>query len=86
MTIAKPIWFEYCVWDYSDPSFPVLVGLRDDTPKEIKKQFERDQRMYRGGGNEVWMGRRGCMQAGILPSFLKTRKIKKFLFLSVMRT
>ena len=47
MTMLKPIWFDYCVWDYSDPSFPVLVGLREDTPPEIKKQFKKDQKMFR---------------------------------------
>ena len=47
MTMLKPIWFEYCVWDYSDPSWPVLIGLREDTPPEIKKQFKKDQKMFR---------------------------------------
>ena len=47
MTMLKPIWFDYCVWDYSDPSLPVLVGLREDTPPEIKKQFKKDQKMFR---------------------------------------
>ena len=47
MTMVCPVWFEYCVWDYSDPSYPVLVGLRDDTPPEIRKQYEKDQRAYR---------------------------------------
>ena len=46
MTIAEPVWFRYAEWDYSDPSFPVLIGLRKDTPPEIVKQFKRDQRMY----------------------------------------
>lgn len=47
MTMEKPIWFDYVEWDYSDPSFPVMKGLRKDTPKEIVKAFERDQREYR---------------------------------------
>ena len=47
MTIARPEWFDYCVWDYSDPSFPVLIGLREDTPPEMRKRFEEDQRAFR---------------------------------------
>lgn len=47
MTIAEPVWFRYAEWDYSDPSFPVLIGLRKDTPSEIVEQFKRDQEMYR---------------------------------------
>ena len=47
MTMAEPEWFRYVVWDYSDPSFPVMVGLREDTPPELVKQFKRDQRMFR---------------------------------------
>ncbi len=46
MTIAEPEWFEYVVWDYSDPSFPVMKGLKKGTPKEIVEQFERDQKEY----------------------------------------
>ncbi len=52
MTMAKPVWFDYCEWDYSDPSFPVLKGLRKDTPPEIVKAFERDQRMFREAREE----------------------------------
>ena len=44
--MARPVWFDYCVWDYTDPSFPVLVGLREDTPEDIRKKFERDQRAF----------------------------------------
>ena len=44
--MAKPIWFDYAEWDYSDPSFPVLMGLRKDTPKEIAEQYEKDQEFY----------------------------------------
>lgn len=47
MTMAKPVWFDYVEWDYSDPSFPVMKGLRKDTPREIVKAFEEDQRYYR---------------------------------------
>ena len=47
MTMAEPVWFRYAEWDYSDPSFPVMKGLRKDTPPEIAKRFEEDQRYYR---------------------------------------
>lgn len=47
MTMARPVWFEYCVWDYSDPLFPVLIGLREDTPPEIVREFEMDQKAFR---------------------------------------
>ena len=47
MTMLKPEWFEYVIWDYSDPMFPVMGGLREDTPPELVKQFKRDQRMFR---------------------------------------
>ena len=47
MTIARPVWFDYVVWDYSDPSFPVLVGLREDTPPDIAKRFHEDQERFR---------------------------------------
>ena len=36
----------YVEWDYSDPSFPVMIGLREDTPPEIRKRFEEDQKAY----------------------------------------
>lgn len=44
--MERPVWFDYAEWDYSDPSFPVLKGLRKDTPEEIVKAFERDQKRY----------------------------------------
>lgn len=47
MTMARPAWFDYVEWDYSDPSFPVMKGLRKDTSEEIREQFERDQKEYR---------------------------------------
>ena len=47
MSVERPVWFGYVEWDYSDPSFPVMIGLREDTPPEIRKQFKRDQRAYR---------------------------------------
>ncbi len=46
MTMTKPVWFDYVEWDYSDPMYPVMIGLRKDTPPEIVKQFEEDQRMF----------------------------------------
>ncbi len=47
MTMAKPVWFDYVEWDYTDPSFPVMKGLRKDTPPEIVKVFRKDQRAFR---------------------------------------
>ena len=47
MTIARPEWFDYVVWDYSDPSFPVMKGLKKNTPKKIIEQFKKDQKMYK---------------------------------------
>ena len=52
MTMAKPVWFDYVEWDYSDPSFPVMKGLRKDTPPEILKVFERDQEAFRKAEEE----------------------------------
>ena len=46
MSMKMPEWFDYVVWDYSDPSFPVMKGLRKDTPEDIRKKFERDQRAF----------------------------------------
>ena len=46
MSMMRPVWFDYCVWDYSDPSWPVLIGLREDTPPEIRKRYEEDQRAF----------------------------------------
>lgn len=47
MTMKKPVWFDYVEWDYSDPSFPVIKGLRKDTPPEIVKEFEKDRELLR---------------------------------------
>ncbi len=47
MTMEEPVWFRYVEWDYSDPSFPVMKGLRKDTPPEIVKRFKKDQKMFR---------------------------------------
>ncbi len=47
MSMAEPEWFRYVEWDYSDPSFPVMKGLRKDTPPELVKKFEEDQKAYR---------------------------------------
>ena len=52
MTMPRPIWFDYVEWDYSDPSFPVMKGLRKDTPPEIVKEFKRDQRAFRKAEKE----------------------------------
>ena len=40
MSMAEPEWFRYVEWDYSDPSFPVMKGLRKDTPPELVKKLE----------------------------------------------
>lgn len=47
MSMAEPEWFRYVEWDYSDPSFPVMKGLRKDTPPELVKKFEEDQKAFR---------------------------------------
>jgi hypothetical protein len=47
MTEAKPEWFDYAEWDYSDPSFPVFKGLRKDTPPEIVERLVRERRERR---------------------------------------
>ena len=47
MTMSKPVWFDYLVWDYSDPTFPMIVGLREDTPLNIVKQYFEDQEFFR---------------------------------------
>lgn len=52
MTMPRPTWFDYVEWDYSDPSFPVMKGLRKDTPQEIVKEFKRDQREFRKAEKE----------------------------------
>lgn len=44
--MGQPEWFEYVVWDYSDPSFPVMKGLKKNTPKDIIEKFKKDQKMY----------------------------------------
>ena len=46
MTLDKPIWIDYLVWDNSDPLYPVVKGFKKDTPKEIIEQYKKDQRMY----------------------------------------
>jgi hypothetical protein len=47
MSMAMPEWFVYVEWDYSDTSFPVMKGLRKDTPPELVKKFEEDQKAFR---------------------------------------
>lgn len=46
MSMDIPEWFSYVVWDYSDPSFPVMKGLKKNTPKELVKKFKEDQKRY----------------------------------------
>ena len=45
--IDKPVWFDYLVWDFSDPSFPKSIGFEKDTPKEIIEQYEKDKVQYK---------------------------------------
>lgn len=52
MTMVCPAWWNYVEWDYSDHSFPVMKGLRKDTPEDIVRQFEEDQEMYRTAREE----------------------------------
>ena len=47
MSMSEPVWYQYVVWDYSDPSFPVMKGLKKDTPKEIIEKFKEDQKYYK---------------------------------------
>ena len=44
MTMAKPVWFDYIEWDFSEPSFPRNVGFVEGTPQEIIDAYERDQK------------------------------------------
>ncbi len=40
MSMLMPRWFDYIVWDYSDPMNPVFVKLKDDTPDDIREEYE----------------------------------------------
>lgn len=42
MTLIKPTYFDYIVWDYSDKWHPVMKGFRKDTPKEYIEQWKKD--------------------------------------------
>lgn len=52
MTMEQPEWMKYAVFDYTDPSYPVLKGLKKNTPKKIVKKFKEDQEMYRKAYDE----------------------------------
>ena len=49
MCLIRPVWFDYAVWDYSDLMYPKFIGLREDTPNEIRKAYEDYQRMMEEG-------------------------------------
>lgn len=42
--MPKPVWFDYLVWDYSDPQEPVAVGFKKDTPKDIIKAYKEQSK------------------------------------------
>lgn len=46
MTIDKPVWLDYAVWE-DVGGYPQLIGLKKDTPKEIVEQFKKDQEEYK---------------------------------------
>ena len=50
--IEKPVWYDYIVWDMSDPSFPQAKGFRKDTPKEILKAYKKDLKAYQKAKEE----------------------------------
>ena len=50
--IKKPVWYEYVVWDMSDPSFPVAKGFAPDTPKDVLKQYKKDLKAYQKAQEE----------------------------------
>ncbi len=35
MTINRPVWLEYIVWDYTDKWNPKIKGFKEDAPEEI---------------------------------------------------
>lgn len=44
--MAKPVWYDYIVWDFSDPSFPKMVGFEKDTPEDIIEQYKKDKKDF----------------------------------------
>ena len=46
MSVAKPIWYDYLVWDFSNEINPVPKGFKKDTPKEIIKAYKKDIEEY----------------------------------------
>lgn len=50
--IEKPVWYDYVVYDMSNPSNPVAVGFRPDTPKEILKAYKKDLKAYQKAKEE----------------------------------
>ena len=50
--IEKPVWYDYVVWDMSDPSFPVPKGFKPDTPKDVIKAYKKDLKEYQQAQEE----------------------------------
>lgn len=46
MSVAKPIWYDYLVWDFSNEINPVPKGFKKGTPKEIIKAYKEDLKEY----------------------------------------
>lgn len=46
MTIARPKWLDYAVYE-DHQGIPVLIGFKKDTPKEIIDAYKKDQQIYR---------------------------------------
>lgn len=41
MTIARPVWLEYAIYE-DVGGYPILVGFKKGTPKEIIKAYKDD--------------------------------------------
>lgn len=46
MSMPKPKWFDYAVWDYSDKEYPILKGFKKNTPKELIEQYKKEREEY----------------------------------------
>jgi hypothetical protein len=44
--ILKPVWYDFLIWDTSDPMFPVAKGFKKGTPPEIIKAYKKDLKDY----------------------------------------
>ena len=43
MSMPRPVWLEYAVYEEED-GYPVLKGFRKDTPEEIIEAFKKEQK------------------------------------------